>query len=56
MEGARDFLKGRSRKLLKDIESKMKIAADEEKFEVAARARDAMFAVRSIFRASSCRE
>lgn len=48
MEGARDFLKGRSRKLLKDIESKMKIAAGEEKFEVAARARDAMFAVKNI--------
>ncbi len=48
VEGARDFLKGRSRKLLKDIESKMKAAAAEEKFEVAARARDAMFAVRNI--------
>ena len=48
VEGAKDFLKGRSRKLLKDIESKMKSAAVEEKFEVAARARDAMFAVKNI--------
>lgn len=48
IEGAKDFLKGRSRKLLKDIESKMKAAADEEKFEVATRARDAMFAVKNI--------
>ncbi len=48
IEGAKDFLKGRSRKLLKDIEIKMKAAAVDEKFEVAARARDAMFAVRNI--------
>jgi excinuclease ABC subunit C len=48
IEGAKDFLKGKSKKLLKDIESKMKLAATEEKFEVAARARDAMFAVRNI--------
>ena len=48
IEGAKDFLKGKSKKLLKDIESKMKVAAAEEKFEVAARARDAMFAVQNI--------
>jgi len=48
IEGARDFLKGRSRKVIKDIESKMLHAAGEEKFEVAAKLRDSMFAVKNI--------
>jgi len=48
VEGAKDFLKGKSRKLLKDIEKKMYEAADQEKFEVAARSRDAMFAIQNI--------
>lgn len=53
LEGARDFLKGRSRKLLKDIEKKMHQAASEEKFEVAARSRDAMFAIQKIMERQS---
>lgn len=48
MEGAKDFLKGRSKKLIKDLEKKMMTAAQEEKFEVAARMRDSMFAIKSI--------
>lgn len=48
VEGARDFLKGRSKKLLKDLEKKMMVAADEEKFEVAARLRDSLIAVKNI--------
>lgn len=48
VEGAKDFLKGRSKKLIKDLEKKMKQAADEEKFEVAARMRDSMFAIKNI--------
>lgn len=48
VEGARQFLKGRSGKLVKDIEKRMKTAADEEKFEVAARLRDAMFSIKNI--------
>lgn len=48
VEGAKDFLKGRSRKLIKDLESKMKVAAIEEKFEVAAKMRDSMFSIKSI--------
>lgn len=47
-EGARDFLKGRSKKLLKDLEKRMNFAAGEEKFEVAAKLRDSLFSVRSI--------
>ncbi|AGH95253.1 excinuclease ABC subunit UvrC [Pseudobdellovibrio exovorus] len=48
VEGAKDFLKGRSKKLIKDLEKKMKQAADEEKFEVAAKMRDSMFAIKNI--------
>lgn len=48
VEGAKDFLKGRSKKLIKDLEKKMRIAADEEKFEVAARMRDSMSSIKSI--------
>lgn len=48
VEGAKDFLKGRSKKLIKDLEQKMHQAAKEEKFEVAAKMRDSMFAIQSI--------
>ena len=48
VEGAKDFLKGRSKKLIKDLEKKMVIAADEEKFEVAAKMRDSLVAIKSI--------
>jgi excinuclease ABC subunit C len=48
IEGARDFLKGKSKKLIKDLEKKMLVAADEEKFEVAARMRDSLTAVKNI--------
>lgn len=48
VEGAKDFLKGRSKKLIKDLEKKMTAAAAEEKFEVAAKMRDSLFAIKSI--------
>lgn len=48
IEGAKDFLKGRNRKLIKDLEKKMFAAAEEEKFEVAARMRDSMYAIKNI--------
>lgn len=48
VEGAKDFLKGKSKKLIKNLEKKMLIAADEEKFEVAAKMRDSLFAIRNI--------
>ena len=48
VEGAKDFLRGRSRKLLKDLEKRMIESADQEKFEVATKLRDSLFAIRSI--------
>lgn len=47
-EGAKDFLKGRSKKLLKDLKQKMLMAAAEEKFEVAAKMRDSLEAIKNI--------
>lgn len=47
-EGAKDFLKGRSKKLIKDLEKRMTVAASEEKFEVAVKMRDSLYAIRSI--------
>lgn len=48
VDNARDFLKGRQKKLIKDLEKKMMSAADDEKFEVAARLRDSMIAIKNI--------
>lgn len=48
VEGAKDFLKGRSKKLLKDLEKRMMESADQEKFEVATKLRDSLFSIRSI--------
>jgi excinuclease ABC subunit C len=48
MEGAKSFLKGQDKKVLKDIKVRMMKAADEEKFEVAARLRDSMQAIQAV--------
>lgn len=48
VESAKDFLKGRSKKLVKDLEKRMLGAADEEKFEVAAKLRDSLFSIKNI--------
>ncbi len=48
VEGAKLFLKGQNRKVLKTMKEKMMGAAEEEKFEVAARLRDSMEAIKSI--------
>ncbi len=48
VEGAKDFLKGRSKKLIKDLEKRMTLAASEEKFEGAAKMRDSLIAIKSI--------
>lgn len=48
VEGAKLFLKGQNKKVLKTIKEKMMGAAGEEKFEVAARLRDSMEAIKSI--------
>jgi excinuclease ABC, C subunit len=48
VEGAKLFLKGQNKKVLKTLKEKMMGAADEEKFEVAARLRDSVEAIKAI--------
>ncbi|MNJ94759.1 UvrABC system protein C [compost metagenome] len=48
VEGAKLFLKGQNRKVVKALTEKMKTAAEEEKFEVAARLRDSVEAIKAI--------
>lgn len=48
MDGAKSFLKGQDKKVLKDIKARMMKAADEEKFEVAAKLRDSMQAIQAV--------
>jgi excinuclease ABC subunit C len=48
IEGAKLFLKGQNKKVVKSLSEKMVTAADEEKFEVAARLRDSVMAVKAI--------
>lgn len=53
VEGALMFLKGKNKQMLKTLTEKMKLAAQEEKFEVAARLRDSISAVKSILEKQS---
>lgn len=48
IEGALLFLKGQNKKVVKQLSEKMMIMADDEKFEVAARLRDSVKAIKSI--------
>ena len=48
IEGALLFLRGKNSKLLKEMNKKMFAAADEEKFEVAAKLRDSIKAIEAI--------
>lgn len=48
VEGAKLFLKGQNRKVVKNLTEKMFQAAEEEKFEVAARLRDSIEAIKAI--------
>jgi excinuclease ABC subunit C len=48
MQAARDFLNGNNKKLVKDLNEKMKSAAENEQFEIAARARDSIKAINFI--------
>ena len=48
LEGAKAFLRGQNQKVVKELTKKMERAAEEEKFELAARARDSINAVRAI--------
>lgn len=53
VQGARDFLSGKNKNVLKSLEKKMREAADAEKFEVAARLRDSIESVRLILQKQS---
>ncbi len=53
MEGVRDFLKGKDKKLVKSLEKKMHQVASEEKFEMAAKLRDSLAAIRAILERQS---
>ncbi len=53
VSGAKDFLKGQDKKVIKELTQRMKQAADEEKFEVAARLRDSIESVKSILEKQS---
>lgn len=48
VEGAKLFLKGQNRKVVKAMTDKMRASAEEEKFEVAARLRDSIEAIKAI--------
>ena len=48
VEGALLFLKGKNKTVVKAMKAKMMLAAEEEKFEVAARLRDSIEAIKSI--------
>lgn len=48
MEGVRAFLKGQDKKLVKELTKRMNAVALEERFEVAARLRDSIEAIKSI--------
>lgn len=53
IEGALLFLKSKNKKIIKSITEKMQQAAIEEKFEIAARLRDSLYAVKSILEKQS---
>ncbi len=48
MDGAKLFLKGQNKKVIKTMTEKMMTAAGEEKFEVAARLRDSISAIKAV--------
>jgi excinuclease ABC subunit C len=48
VQGALQFLKGQNKKVLKSLKEKMMQMAEEEKFEVAARLRDSIEAIKAI--------
>lgn len=48
LEGAKSFLRGQNQRVLKSLTQRMKESADQEQFEVAARLRDSITAIKSI--------
>lgn len=53
VSGAKDFLKGQDKKVVKELKTRMMLAADEEKFEVAARLRDSIESIKAILEKQS---
>ncbi|MBO9665504.1 MAG: excinuclease ABC subunit UvrC [Bdellovibrio sp.] len=53
VEGAKLFLKGQNRKVIKSLTEKMMTSAEEEKFEVAARLRDSIASIKAILQKQS---
>lgn len=53
VEGARSFLKGQDKKVVKELEKRMHESAQAEKFEVAAKLRDSVQAIKSILQKQS---
>jgi excinuclease ABC subunit C len=53
VDGARSFLKGQDKKVLKELEKRMKESATNEKFEAAAKLRDSIQAIKSILQKQS---
>lgn len=53
VDGAKLFLKGQNKKVIKSLQERMMINADEEKFEVAARLRDSIQAIKAILEKQS---
>ncbi|RYZ67151.1 MAG: excinuclease ABC subunit C, partial [Proteobacteria bacterium] len=53
MEGALLFLKGKNKSVVKTMTQRMKLAAEEEKFEVAARLRDSLQSIKAILQKQS---
>ncbi len=48
VEGAKYFLQGQNKRVISNLEKRMRLAADEERFEAAAKLRDSMRAVQSV--------
>lgn len=53
VEGAKNFLRGQDKKVVKVLTERMKQAAAEEKFEVAAKLRDSVVAIKAILEKQS---
>ena len=53
IEGAKAFLKGRDKQVLKNLKHQMQEASDQERFEAAARFRDSIEAVKAILQKQS---
>ncbi|MCB9072228.1 MAG: excinuclease ABC subunit UvrC [Bdellovibrionaceae bacterium] len=53
IKGAQNFFKNKNKKLLTDMEQEMALLAEDEKFELAARVRDSLHAIRRVLEKQS---